>query len=498
MYNPLYHLISEPEHAFMDVGGNKERTVCHIRIQLAESDKENNAAVTKKRLQPPKTSTRRGSRRLKPKESNIKVEQNVSELKGRKAGKNMTCCYCSKVFRGINLLNRHVGICESLKTENNTIGDGVLTGSDNVMGAERTSTAIGISSSITESTDGMLNVGIGAVDHNVEKASVEDDDFGVMMSSEDVCIGQETGDGNFVCHICGKCFKRKRARNDHVDRHSDERKHQCAKCEKSFKTRGCLYKHMEVHGVMKAFNCDQCGRSFKSKGALRRHTASCGKEVPSDKLYKCNQCDSVFLSKNNLASHKRNVHVNFVQCPVCGKYFKAEHRLKVHMVTMHGEQGKFSCNICGKQFIFKSDCLRHEEIHNSENLYLCTHCGKSFKTKDYLSGHIQMHKNLSFPCSQCGKNFKTKKMLRSHMVVHSVVRNYHCTVCGKSFKSSMVLSRHKEVHLNIKRYQCQLCGKAYNNSGSLVHHKKTHTVPESIVFSTTRDPGFPQLGQQLP
>ena len=469
----------------MNVGGNKDKTFCYIRIQLKESDKENEAG-RKKRLQPPRTSARRGGRHLKPKETNVTVEQNFREVKGCKAGK-FTCCYCGKMLRSKKLLNRHVQNCESHKLDNNVvIGDGVPAGSDNVMKPEGNNNDVEVSSSVTEIDDGTLNIGIGAVGREVEEASVEDDDFGVVMSSEDACIGQGTGDGNFVCHICGKCFKRKRARNDHVDRHSEERKHQCTKCEKRFKTRGCLYKHMEVHGVMKEFNCDKCDRSFKSKGALRRHAASCGKEITREKLYKCNQCDSVFSSKNNLATHKRNVHVNFVQCPVCGKYFKAEHRLRVHMVTMHGEQGKFSCNICGKQFIFKSDCLRHEEIHNSKNLYLCTHCGKSFKTKDYLSGHIQMHKNLTFPCSQCGKNFKTKKMLRSHMVVHSVVRNYHCTVCGKSFKSSMVLSRHKEVHLNIKRYQCQLCGKAYNNSGSLVHHKKTHAVPQSVVFSANQ------------
>ena len=397
----------------------------------------------------------------------------------------LSCDLCGKKYQNKRALNRHLQSCretnvnansttKTCKLENNRGTGNDLSASDTTTDGENGAVDNGYKTLVTDTK----NIGMVS-DANAGQDMGDDiDEFDRLVPPEDNSnAGQENNETNFVCHICGKCFKRKRARNDHVDRHSEERKHACSQCDKRFKTRGCLYKHMEVHGVMKNFHCSVCGRSFKSKGALRRHGAFCGKEEPSEKLYKCNQCDLVFTSKNSLATHKRNVHVQFVQCPVCGKYFKAEHRLKVHMVTMHGEQGKFSCKICGKQFIFKSDCLRHEEIHNSENLYLCTHCGKSFKTKDYLSGHIQMHKNLSFPCSQCGKNFKTKKMLRSHMVVHTVVRNYHCTLCGKSFKSSMVLSRHKEVHLNIKRYQCHICGKAYNNSGSLVHHKKTHIAP---------------------
>nr|CDJ95655.1 Zinc finger domain containing protein [Haemonchus contortus] len=91
-----------------------------------------------------------------------------------------------------------------------------------------------------------------------------------------------------------------------------------------------------------------------------------------------------------------------------------------------GDQGQYSCRICGKKFALQRLLNRHTKCHSDLKRYLCTFCGKGFNDTFDLKRHTRTHTGVRpYKCEQCDKSFTQRCSLESHLrKVHGVLHNY--------------------------------------------------------------------------
>lgn len=87
------------------------------------------------------------------------------------------------------------------------------------------------------------------------------------------------------------------------------------------------------------------------------------------------------------------------------------------MIT-HGDERKFKCETCGKDFFMLRQLRKHRLIHNADARKI--------------------------NCPLCPKKFIRPYQLRSHMMVHSGEKPYTCVECNKIFRFSWDLRKHVE------------------------------------------------------
>ena len=120
-----------------------------------------------------------------------------------------------------------------------------------------------------------------------------------------------------------------------------------------------------------------------------------------------------------------------IPCNTCGKSVKRS-SLNSHMKT-HSPR-TYSCQICNKTFIRKSQLKAHALNHSGNLPYQCTICDKAFASQQGLKTHNLSHQGEpAHICDICNKGFYTKFKLKQHLDVHFRVRNFPCTKCGKMF-----------------------------------------------------------------
>ena len=85
-----------------------------------------------------------------------------------------------------------------------------------------------------------------------------------------------------------------------------------------------------------------------SFSSFLEHTVSCHNRVPDD-IKSYNQ----FLLPSDFKNH---------QCEQCGKYFKCQGDLNIHMASSHGVGGEeHLCNLCGKVFKTPGNLTNHQK-----------------------------------------------------------------------------------------------------------------------------------------
>lgn len=85
-----------------------------------------------------------------------------------------------------------------------------------------------------------------------------------------------------------------------------------------------------------------------------------------------------------------------------------------------------TCQICSKQFKYKSSWRRHTLIHTGENLYTCDVCNKQMCDKIALIKHLR---------------------------VHTGEKPYACDLCKQG-----------KIHTHEKKYMCETCNKRYTKA----------------------------------
>lgn len=114
----------------------------------------------------------------------------------------------------------------------------------------------------------------------------------------------------FLCHFCGKAFKRGDALRQHQITHEEEERagggggaappYPCQQCGKGFRSHSHFLEHTAVHSNDRAFLCEICGASFKTRSVQRKHVQTIHK---NPRAHCCPSCDRRFNTHYALKRH---------------------------------------------------------------------------------------------------------------------------------------------------------------------------------------------------
>jgi len=302
------------------------------------------------------------------------------------------------------------------------------------------------------------------------------------------------------CEVCSKEFRQKDEFDTHRATHLEETQlpYPCGNCVRSFKTFEEFQEHSRTHQQIKKFGCAQCGRRFKDETKLHKHMINhnlnpyscqrCKKTFRSkvtwlkhrklhgdNQKFSCDLCSKHFLSADALHLHLKN-HSKQLRCLVCDKVFDSADLLNQHSKTHSGDK-RFSCSYCGKLFISMVQLECHIRVHTGERPFQCDVCGARFAQRSNLdSHHRSVHLQAKpFKCSECDKSYKRRRLLEVHIrSVHTGERPYKCKICHAAFAYPEHCKKHMRTHSGIKPHACEICSRTFASKDNRDVHRYIH------------------------
>ena len=214
------------------------------------------------------------------------------------------------------------------------------------------------------------------------------------------------------------------------------------------------------------------------------------KETKEILLY-CVACGKEYKKQKDLNVHMKNMGpLHDGRCAYCDEKFDTWNEHKTHVDLVHDGAFKYRCGFCDEtflgQYVFSAHnstltsngCKKKLELLKERKKHVCATCGLAFPSNNGLNAHmIRVHDNSGkSECKVCHKVFPNSQKLMTHR------RNNHdpatCVECGKFFKSKKLHRNHVIVNhtpLEEMPYRCTLCPKGFAGAQPLRMHMNTHT-----------------------
>lgn len=108
---------------------------------------------------------------------------------------------------------------------------------------------------------------------------------------------------------------------------------------------------------------------------------------------------------------------------------------------------------------------------SSNGLHFCLKCKKDFLSKSNLMRHMRSHDGSKpYQCSVCGLGFTQNGSLNQHMLIHSGTYPFECKFCAKKFRRNASLISHLRRHTKNAPYVCEKCSLRFLNKTTLQVH----------------------------
>ncbi|XP_072937467.1 uncharacterized protein [Epargyreus clarus] len=223
-----------------------------------------------------------------------------------------------------------------------------------------------------------------------------------------------------------------------------------------------------------------------------------GKETSTTQLYVLKQectdlgvdyigIDDNGSDKNNITETHPTTEASKQTCNVCTETLQdcnhttldSNQQCNTFTETLQNctpQESKHKCNVCFKEFKWKSTLHGHKKIHTGIKPFECPTCNMRFLRRSVLNLHLKRHEGLKlFKCNSCKASFITKGELEEHFYCkHSTNKPFTCIHCDKSFATNKYLIRHANIHKDEKPFKCGLCSFRYNDAYNLKRHMKVH------------------------
>ena len=159
--------------------------------------------------------------------------------------------------------------------------------------------------------------------------------------------------------------------------------------------------------------------------------------------FKCGKCDRSFENQHDVNVHFKDKHPP-VKCDYCERSFACPASMLKHRYTHY--ETMVECDTCGKGFQFQSQLKEHRRVHQVIGDWVCFKpgCGKRFKRESELDVHLFSHRTTKLKCDQCHYENADPRNMRAHKRKHSAKKSFICKGCGEAFTWVQQCRRHIE------------------------------------------------------
>ena len=171
---------------------------------------------------------------------------------------------------------------------------------------------------------------------------------------------------------------------------------------------------------------------------------------------------------------------------------------------------RFPCPVCGKRFRFNSILALHLRAHPGAQAFQCPHCGHRAAQRALLRSHLRTHQpeRPRSPAARLLLELEERALLREARLGRprssgglqatpateglprpqaSSSSAFRCPFCKGKFRTAAERERH--LHILHRPWKCGLCSFGSSQEEELLHHSLTaHGAPERPLAATSAAP----------
>lgn len=267
-----------------------------------------------------------------------------------------------------------------------------------------------------------------------------------------------TGERNFKCKHCDKCFINLSTFQRHERIHTRETWNQSTNtCLSHPET---LQQSKRTCTTEKPYKCKQCSKCFPCPSKLNRHT----KTHTQKKVLKYKHCGKCFSNSRNFLQHEQ-IHTGAKS----GKCQKQNSQQSKRKCT---EENPHKCKHCNKGFQSRWKLERHERIHTKEMPFKCKYCGMGFNALGNRNKHEETV-HLGGKSSKCKTNGKDSSQLRSERAQRRASSTPELSSDGSQFVKNFTHASSVQEDKS-SEHECWICLKEFSSQALLLEHIDSH------------------------